>query len=78
MFNIIFILIREAINHLIFITINQTRDEMKEEVMRLYTDKLRDYKNGDPIHIANNFSCARFYDRKRTLEMDWEDEESND
>ena len=62
----------------IFITINQTRDEMKEEVMRLYTDKLRDYKNGDPIHIANNFSCARFYDRKRTLEMDWEDEESND
>ena len=62
----------------IFITINQTRDEMKEEVMRLHTDKLRDYKNGDPIHIANNFSCARFYDRKRTLEMDWEDEESND
>ena len=62
----------------IFITINQTRDEMKEEVMRLHTDKLRDYKNGDPIHIANNFSYARFYDRKRTLEMDWEDEESND
>ena len=62
----------------IFITINQTRDEMKEEIMRLHTDKLRDYKNGDPIHIANNFSCARFYDRKRTLEMDWEDEESND
>ena len=62
----------------IFITINQTRDEMKEEVMRLHTDKLRDYKNGDPIHIANNFSCARFYDRKRTLEMDWEDEKSND
>lgn len=62
----------------IFITINQTRDEMKEEVMRLHTDKLRDYKNGDPIHIANNFSFARFYDRKRTLEMDWEDEESND
>lgn len=62
----------------IFITINQTRDEMKEEIMRLHTDKLRDYKNGDPIHIANNFSYARFYDRKRTLEMDWEDEESND
>ena len=26
----------------IFITINQTRDEMKEEIMRLHTDKLRD------------------------------------
>ena len=51
----------------IFITINQTRDEMKEEIMRLHTDKLRDYKNGDPIRIANNFSCARFYDRKRTF-----------
>lgn len=56
----------------IFITINQTRDEAKEEVMRLHTDKLRDYKNGDPIHICNNFAYARFYDRKRTLNMDFE------
>lgn len=53
----------------IFITINQTRDEMKEEVMRLHTDKLRDYKNGDPIRIANNFAYSRFYDRKRTFEL---------
>lgn len=53
----------------IFITINQTRDERKEEVMRLYTDKIRDYKSGDVIKIANNFSCARFYDRKRTFCM---------
>lgn len=60
----------------IFITINQTRDEMKEEIMRLHTDKLRDYKNGDPIRIANNFSCARFYDRKRTYQiMELDDEE---
>ena len=58
----------------IFITINQTRDEAKEEVMRLHTDKLRDYKNGNPIHICNNFSYARFYDRKRTLNMDWDEE----
>lgn len=62
----------------IFITLNQTRDERKEEVMRLYTDKIRDYKSGDVIKIANNFAYSRFYDRKRTLEMDWEDEESND
>jgi len=53
----------------IFITINQTRDEMKDEIMRLHTDKLRDYKNGSPILIANNFDYARFYDRKRTFEI---------
>ena len=60
----------------IFITINQTRDERKEEVMRLYTDKIRDYKSGDVIRIANNFAYSRFYDRKRTYElMDIEDDE---
>ena len=41
--------------------------------MRLHTDKLRDYKNGEPIHIANNFSYARFYDRKRTIELNMDD-----
>lgn len=56
----------------IFITINQTRDEAKDEIMRLHTDKLRDYKNGNPILIANNFSYARFYDRKRTMELNME------
>ena len=61
----------------IFITINQARDEMKEEIMRLHTDKLRDYKNGDPIHICNNFAYARFYDRKRTMEMDWDSDEND-
>lgn len=57
----------------IFVTINQTRDEAKEEIMRLHTDKLRDYKNGEPIHIANNFSYARFYDRKRTIELNMDE-----
>lgn len=60
----------------IFITLNQTRDERKEEVMRLYTDKLRDYKSGDIIKIANNFAYSRFYDRKRTYQLiDAEDDE---
>ena len=60
----------------IFITINQTRDERKEEVMRLYTDKIRDYKSGDVIKIANNFAYSRFYDRKRTYQLiDAEDDE---
>lgn len=62
----------------IFITINQTRDESKEEIMRLHTDKLRDYKNGDPIHICNNFAYARFYDRKRTMATDWDEYDNND
>lgn len=62
----------------IFITINQTRDEAKEEIMRLHTDKLRDYKNGDPIHIANNFAYSRFYDRKRTMNTDWDEYETKD
>lgn len=62
----------------IFVTINQTRDEAREEIMRLHTDKLRDYKNGDPIHICNNFAYARFYDRKRTMATDWDEYESKD
>lgn len=63
----------------IFITINQTRDEMREEIMRLHTDKLRDYKNGEPVHICNNFSYSRFYDRMRTLNTDWDErEEANE
>lgn len=55
-----------------FITLNQTDDEYAEDIMRLHTDKLREYKNNQPIHICTNFAHARFYDRKRTLEIDWE------
>lgn len=55
----------------VFVTINQTRDERKEEIMRLYIDKAREYKSGDIIYICNNFAYARFYDRKRTMDMDW-------
>ena len=45
--------------------------------MRLHTDKLRGIiKNGEPINICNNFGYARFYDRKRTMEMDWDEYEA--
>ena len=47
-------------------------------MMRLHTDKLRDYRNGEPIHICNNFSRSRFYDRKRTLSIDWDDIDNED
>lgn len=57
----------------VFVTINQTRDESKEEIMRLYIDKAREYKSGDIIYICNNFAYARFYDRKRTMDMDWDE-----
>lgn len=62
----------------IFITINQTREEAKNEIMRLHTDKLRDYRNGEQIYICNNFSRSRFYDRKRTLSIDWDDINNED
>ena len=57
----------------VFVTINQTRDERKEEIMRLYIDKAREHKSGDIIYICNNFAYARFYDRKRTMDMDWDE-----
>lgn len=58
----------------IFFTLNQTRDEYRESRMRLHSDKLRDYKNGTPIVVYNNFDYARFYDRKRTIEsVEYED-----
>lgn len=56
----------------ILITLNQTDDEYAEDIMRLHTEKLRDYQNGNPIYICTNFSHSRFYDRKRTMEFDWE------
>lgn len=58
----------------IFVTINQTRDEAREQIMRLHTDKLREYASGDPIPICNNFGYSRFYDRQRTLNYDWDAE----
>ena len=56
-----------------FVTMNFTSDERKEEIMRLYLDKAREHKAGDIIRICNNMTYSRFYDRKRTLEMPWED-----
>lgn len=59
------------------ITMNQTPDERDNGIMRLYTEKLREHKAGDVIYICNDFSHSRFYDRKRTLNMDWEEEEDD-
>lgn len=49
------------------ITINQTRDEKKERICRLFADKFREKPSDQIITIAQNFPRARFYDRMRTL-----------
>lgn len=51
------------------ITMNQTRDEKRNKVMRLYADKLREYESGQIMYIVQNLSRARFYDRKKTLDL---------
>ena len=53
----------------IFVTINQSSDEKVDQIMRLYADKFREHGSGQIFYIANNFSRARFYDRKRTLNL---------
>lgn len=50
-----------------FITINQTRDEKKEGICRLFVDKLREKASDQIIPLAQNLARARFYDRMRTL-----------
>lgn len=54
----------------IFITLNQTDDERRDNVMRLWCDKLRDHKNiPKPIYIVNNFNYSRFYDRMKSMNL---------
>lgn len=63
----------------VFATINQTRDEKMEEIMRIHIDKAREYAGDVTFYICNNFSCSRFYDRQRTLNTDFEEyKDSND
>lgn len=53
-----------------FITLNQTRDQKKQNIMRLFPDKLREHESGyDAIPIVQNLARARFYDKKKTIEM---------
>ena len=52
-----------------FYTINQTPDERKDGVVRIFEDKLREHPAGKTHLIAQSLSNSRFYDRKRTVEM---------
>ena len=61
-----------------FFTLNQTYDEMKFQlyddgtrtpIIRMYADKMREYPSGKISTVITNFKSARFYDRKKTLEL---------
>ena len=51
------------------ITLNQSKNEYKEEVMRIYADKFRFCKKTDAFRIATDYSHERFYSRERTLNL---------
>lgn len=51
------------------ITLNQSRNEMKENTMRLYVAKSRFFKKGEPIKIATDYENECFYDRTRTMNI---------
>lgn len=49
---------------------NVTIDEQKNNLLRIYLDKLRDYSSRGAIYrIATDYNYGRFYDRKTTLSM---------
>jgi hypothetical protein len=50
-----------------FLTLNQTKDEKKKGLTRIYCDKLR-YSDSDQIvKFYTSYEFDRFYDRQRTL-----------
>lgn len=60
----------------VFVTINTTIEESRNQIMRLFIDKARENAGNQVIRIANSFKNSRFYDRQRTAElMDEEEEE---
>jgi|TARA_R110000765_G_scaffold96266_1_gene181048 replicative DNA helicase len=49
-----------------FITINRTVDEVRENRLRLFVDKSRFTRAGHIFDICTDYSADRFYDRKKT------------
>lgn len=49
-----------------FFTLNQTKDEYAEQVVRIHCDKLRNYKRGEEFKIATDYRNERFFDREET------------
>ena len=51
------------------ITLNQSINEMRENIMRINVAKSRFFKKGDPFKIATDYDNECFYDRARTLNI---------
>jgi adenine-specific DNA methylase len=49
------------------ISLNQSANERKDDMMRLYVAKSRFFKKGDTFKIATNYDNEVFYDAERTL-----------
>jgi replicative DNA helicase len=56
-----------------FITLNQTKDEDSNGVVRMYNDKFRKYKKGQVYRIFQSRENGRFYDSKKTLQYFWDE-----
>lgn len=56
-------------------SINQTKEEKKNNTARLYSDKIREHAGGILIKFCQNLKYSRFYDRKKTLEKFFDVEE---
>lgn len=52
-----------------FISLNQSRKEYSEGTMRIYADKFRFCKKGEPFRIVTDYEHEVFYDRVRTLNL---------
>lgn len=52
-----------------FISLNQSKKEYRESTMRIYADKFRFCKKGEPFRIAVDYEHERFYSRERTLNL---------
>jgi len=60
---------KELTNSFSFVmSLNQTKDEYRDGMMRIYLDKLRHFKAGQTIKIYQNYRYDRFYDRMKTIE----------
>lgn len=52
-----------------FVSLNQSRKEYRENIMRIYADKFRFCKKSDPFKIATDYEHEVFYDKVRTLNL---------
>lgn len=50
-----------------FLTLNQTDDEYKNEIIRIYCDKFRKYQAKQTIRLYQSRNNGRFYDSSKTL-----------